>query len=116
MDSQTTIDDRSSILQPRQHFHPITFFTNYANILFLIAQSPDLRIRDLSSHVGITERAAQRIIEELTANAFLTVSKKGRRNSYQVQMNRPVLVPWMESISVVGDLLGLALKLGCNSE
>ena len=38
------------------------FLTNHAHVLFCIAQDPEVRLRDVASRVGITERAVQRIV------------------------------------------------------
>ena len=43
-----------------------TFLTNHAHVLLAIAAEPDLRLRDIADRVGITERAAQRIVGEDT--------------------------------------------------
>jgi DNA-binding IclR family transcriptional regulator len=61
------------------------FLTNHAHVLLLIARETDLRMRELATEVGITERAIQRIVEELTASGYLIVTKDGRRNRYQVR-------------------------------
>ena len=45
-----------------------TFLTNHAHVLLAIAAEPDLRLRDIADRVGITERAAQRIVGELEAD------------------------------------------------
>ena len=43
------------------------FLSNHAHVLLCIAQDPDSRTRDIAQQVGITERAAQRIVAELIA-------------------------------------------------
>lgn len=70
-----------------------TFLTNHAHVLFCIAADPEVRIRDVADRVGITERAVQRIIHELEAESYLTVSKEGRRNRYQVNFGLPLRHP-----------------------
>jgi len=67
------------------HPHGFAFLTNHAHVLLLIARERDLRMRELAIEVGITERAVQRIVEELTASGYLIVTKSGRRNHYQVR-------------------------------
>jgi DNA-binding MarR family transcriptional regulator len=61
-----------------------TFLTNHAHVLFCIARDPDVRLRDVAAKVAITERAVQRIVTDLETQGYLTVSKEGRRNRYQV--------------------------------
>lgn len=62
--------------------HSWTFLTNHAHVWLLIAREPDLRLRDLAERVGITERAAHRIVHDLVDEGYLEVSREGRRNHY----------------------------------
>ena len=61
-----------------------TFLTNHAHVLLYVARSPNARARDIASEVGITERAAQRILADLIENGYLHRTKEGRRNRYSV--------------------------------
>lgn len=61
-----------------------TFLSNHAHVLLSIAADPESRMRDLAQIVGITERAVQRIIDDLVTAGYLTVEREGRRNRYQV--------------------------------
>jgi DNA-binding MarR family transcriptional regulator len=70
-----------------------TFLTNHAHVLFCIAQDPEVRLRDVAARVGITERAVQRIVTDLEGEGYLTVSKEGRRNRYQVHYELPLRHP-----------------------
>ncbi len=81
-----------------------TFLTNHAHVLLAIAAEPDLRLRDVAERVGITERAAQRIVAELEAEDYLDVRRVGRRNVYRVHRNRPLRHP-AEKHHKVGELL-----------
>lgn len=62
-----------------------TFLTNHAHVLFCIALDPEVRLRDVASRVGITERAVQRIVTDLESAGYLLVTKEGRRNRYEVR-------------------------------
>src|SRR2546430_16171768 len=59
-------------------------FTNHMYVLAAVAQRPDLRLREIASEVGITERAAHRIITELVDESYLTRTRIGPRNRYEV--------------------------------
>ncbi len=41
------------------------FLTNHAHVLVCVAHDPGIRPRDIAAAVGITERAAHRILSEL---------------------------------------------------
>jgi len=61
-----------------------TFLTNHAHVLVVVAADPDVRLREIASRVGITERAAQLIVGDLEADGYLSKERIGRRNRYQV--------------------------------
>lgn len=80
------------------------FLTNHAHVLLCIARDPDSRARDIADAVGITERAAQRIVAELIAEGYLLRTKIGRRNRYHIDRNGPLRSPIVRD-SEIGDLL-----------
>jgi len=61
------------------------FLTNHARVLICIAHDPGVRLIDISERVGITERAAHRIVVELAAAGYITRKRNGRRNQYTIQ-------------------------------
>ena len=85
---------------------PWTFLTNHARVLVLISQDSEIRLRDLSAAIGITERSAQRIVAELEEAGYLTHERVGRRNRYQVSLDARLRHPHEQDVEV-GLLLGL---------
>ncbi len=61
-----------------------TFLTNHAQVLLCLADTPDIRLRDVAERVGITERATQRILADLTEAGYVKTERMGRRNRYTV--------------------------------
>jgi DNA-binding IclR family transcriptional regulator len=61
-----------------------TFLTNHAQVLLCLADTPDIRLRDVAERVGITERATQRILADLTEAGYVKTERIGRRNRYTV--------------------------------
>jgi DNA-binding IclR family transcriptional regulator len=61
-----------------------TFLTNHAQVLLCLAETPDIRLRDVAERVGITERATQRILAELIEGGYVKSERVGRRNRYTV--------------------------------
>jgi DNA-binding MarR family transcriptional regulator len=88
-----------------------TFLTNHAHVLFCIAEDPEVRLRDVAARVGITERAVQRIVTDLEAAGYLTVSKEGRRNRYRVHYELPLRHP-IERHRNVKELIELVVGGG----
>jgi len=83
-----------------------TFLTNHAHVLLCVARDPGIRHRDVAERVGITERAAQRIIGDLIESGYLERSKQGRRNVYQLHTELPLRHP-LEEDSQIGEVLGV---------
>ncbi len=67
-----------------------SFLTNHARVLVCIAHDPGVRLRDIATTLGITERSAYGIVTELTAAGYVMKEKDGRRNRYQIQAHMPV--------------------------
>ena len=70
-----------------------TFLSNHAHVFICIAQEPEIRLRDVALRVGITERAVQGIVADLEEAGFLSHSKNGRRNCYELHVDRPFRHP-----------------------
>jgi predicted ArsR family transcriptional regulator len=91
--------ERSADKQPRW-----LFLSNHAHVLLCIARDPDSRTRDIADLVGITERAAQRIVSELVADGYLKRTKIGRRNRYEINRHGHLRSPAFEDFEI-GPLL-----------
>ncbi len=86
-----------------------TFFSNYGHVLVCLARDREMRLRDVAVEVGITERAVQKIVRDMQDAGFITVSKQGRCNRYQIN-RRKALRHGLESQVTVGKLLALIGK------
>src|SRR5215207_4039248 len=87
------------------------FLTNHAQVLLCVAHDPGIRLRDIASMVGITERSAHRILSELVEDGYVVRERSGRRNVYKVEPELPLDHPLAEETEQrrVGDLLGVLL-------
>jgi DNA-binding transcriptional ArsR family regulator len=95
----------------QQGSEPITqwdFLTNHAHVLVCVAHDPGIRLRDIAAAVGITERAAHRILSELVQEGYVLREREGRRNRYQVKPELPLRHPLVQGREV-GDLLEVLL-------
>jgi DNA-binding Lrp family transcriptional regulator len=81
-----------------------TLLTNHGHVMVYLASNPEARLRDLATVVGITERAAQRIVNDLVEDGYLLKEKVGRRNRYRLNRNAPMRHP-IEKDHSVGELL-----------
>jgi DNA-binding transcriptional ArsR family regulator len=84
------------------------FLTNHAHVLVCVANDPGIRLRDIAAAVGITERAAHRILSELVEEGYVLRERQGRRNRYQVELGLPLRHPLVQEREV-GDLLEVLL-------
>jgi predicted transcriptional regulator of viral defense system len=81
-----------------------TFLTNHAHVLVCIARDPDIRVSDVARLVGITPRAALRIVGELVEAGYLDRVREGRRTHYTLRADLPLRHP-VEQPHRVGDIL-----------
>ena len=79
---------------------PFSFLTNHGHTLLCIAEDPRARLRDIASTVGITERAAQRIVSDLVASGYVERAREGRRNTYTVGTDLQVELPNQRDIDL----------------
>lgn len=77
-----------------------TFLTNHAMVLVTIAREPDTRMRHIADRVGITERAAHRIVSELIEGGYLTRHRLGRRSFYEVHVDQPLRHPLSGDLTI----------------
>jgi len=84
--------------------HSWTFLSNYAHVLITLAKDPWVRLRDVADQVGITERAAQRIVAQLEEAGVLTKEREGRRNHYIIDTTKHLRHP-LEEHTTVGNLI-----------
>jgi DNA-binding Lrp family transcriptional regulator len=76
------------------------FLTNYGKALLVIATDPRVRMRDIAALLQITERAAQRIVAELSKAGYINRERDGRRNRYSVKTHMPVGLPTQRDIDI----------------
>jgi DNA-binding transcriptional ArsR family regulator len=81
-----------------------TFLTNHAHVLLCVSKNPTIRLRDIAEDVGITERAAQRIVGELEEAGYLVRVREGRRNVYELNTAMPLRHP-LDSAHRISELL-----------
>ena len=82
-----------------------SFITNYGLVLAAIAKKPSSTAREIGDYVGITERTAHKIINDLNAEGYVVKTKVGRQNEYQIQPDMPMKDG--TSDTSVGELLSM---------
>jgi hypothetical protein len=85
-----------------------SFLTNHAQALLCIAHDPGARLIDIAAALGITERTAFGIVNDLTKGGYVVKEKDGRRNRYEVQGHLPLPGPAVRS-TTVGEVLAVLI-------
>ena len=62
-----------------------SFLTSHARVLQAVAADPTIRLRDIAAQTGVTERTAAQIVGELERAGYLTKTRNGRRNHYEIR-------------------------------
>jgi hypothetical protein len=91
-----------------RHDRRWSFVTNHARVLGCIAGDPSVRLRDIASAVGVTERTAAQIVSDLERAGYLTKKRDGRRNQYAIDGRNKLRHPRLSdfaSIQLVAVLL-----------
>ncbi|MEA2130164.1 MAG: hypothetical protein QOJ85_3055 [Solirubrobacteraceae bacterium] len=92
-----------------------SFLTNHARALICIAHDPGVRLREIASALGITERSAYAIVTDLAEAGYVVKEKDGRRNRYQIQGHLPL----RESVArerTIGEVLDVLVKASAPAE
>ena len=77
-------DPAMTLLEPPMVKQAWTFLTNHAHVLIAISRNGELRQRDISTMVGITQGAVQRILDDLEHGGYIRRERVGRRNRYEI--------------------------------
>ena len=105
----TTQKKRSqSVLSVRKGKAPQgwTFLSNHAHVLAVLHSNPETVLREVAVDVGITERAVQKIIQDLVEEGFIERQRVGRQNRYRILKRQSLRHP-IEAHCKIGDLLKL---------
>lgn len=86
---------------------PWSMLSNHGLVFVVIARDPHARVRDIADRVGITERAAHRIVADLCTEGFISRTRVGRRTVYEIHPDQHFRHPALRS-QVIGPLLQIA--------
>jgi DNA-binding MarR family transcriptional regulator len=84
------------------------FLTKHPHVLLCVVRAPGIRLRDIASAVGITERSAHKVLSDLVDEGYVARKRDGRRNRYTVEPKLPLRHPLVDGREV-GDLLEVLL-------
>jgi len=90
-----------------------SFFTNHARALLCIAHDPGVRLRDIATTVGVTERSAHNMVTDLADAGYVVKDKDGRRNRYHIQEHLPLRDPLSQE-RTIGEMLDLLVGMNAH--
>jgi DNA-binding MarR family transcriptional regulator len=82
------------------------FLSNHTQVLLCLHRDPNARFRDIGQSVGITERAAQRIVADLIESGYVERERVGRRSHYSINTDIAMRHPAQRGHEI-GELLEL---------
>jgi predicted ArsR family transcriptional regulator len=88
-----------------------SFLTNHARALVCIARDPGVRLRDIADVLGVTERRAFGIVNDLVEGGYVVKEKDGRRNRYRIQHHLPLRAP-VDRRPTIGEMLEVLVDTG----
>jgi DNA-binding IscR family transcriptional regulator len=83
-----------------------SFLTNHARALVCIARDPGVRLREIADVLGVTERRAFGIVNDLAEAGYVVKAKDGRRNRYRIQHHLSLRVD-VGREATIGEVLGV---------
>lgn len=80
-------------------------FSTVGHVFLFIACHPESRVREIASHVKVTDRTVIVALSQLVEAGLVTVERRGRRNAYTVAREGRIRAG--SSTLCVGELLRL---------
>jgi DNA-binding transcriptional ArsR family regulator len=77
-----------------------TFITNHAQVLLAVAQTSNVRVREIAAAAEITERYAYRILRDLEVAGYVERRRQGRCNLYRIHPELALGDPIVEEHSL----------------
>lgn len=89
-----------------RHHPSWTFLTNHARVLLTLSRDPGVRLRDVATACGVTERTVQAIVADLEADGYVARKRgsDGRRNRYEINARAQFRHPAEAGYEIAGLL------------
>lgn len=80
--------------------HSWTFLTSHAMVLLLVARERAITAQRLAYRLGLDIRSIQRVLDELESAGYITRSRDGKSNVYEVDLTLPMRRPGLRELPV----------------
>jgi DNA-binding MarR family transcriptional regulator len=81
-----------------------TFLSHHAHVLIALDRDPNCTIDHLAGILGVTSRSVVNVLNDLVGDGYLSKSKDGRNNRYQINRDAPLRHETSQG-RTVGDLI-----------
>lgn len=86
-----------------------TFLTNHAQVLLAISADNRATAKEIAAVVGVTERAVQRIIDDLETEGYIRRFREGRKNRYEIHVAQGLRHPAQRGYTIRDLLVALTV-------
>ena len=90
-----------------------TLLSHHAHALIALDQNPDFTIDQLAQILGMTSRSVVNLINDLVDEGYLSKTRDGRNNHYEINRDAPLRHPTSQG-KTVGQLISALGELGQN--
>ena len=87
-------------------------YTNHGLVLMRIWLDPEATLSEIAQDIGVKERAVYLIVRDLAQEGFIAKHKAGRRNRYEVDINRALDFQPISGTTIRQQIIALAMALG----
>jgi DNA-binding MarR family transcriptional regulator len=88
-----------------------TFLSHHAHVLLALSENPNLTIEDIAKIAGLTTRSIVNVLRDLEDGGYLSKSKEGRNNHYEINL-KANLRHSTSGNHTVGELIKALGKIG----
>jgi DNA-binding MarR family transcriptional regulator len=81
-----------------------TLLSHHAHVLIALAKNPDFTIDELARILGVTSRSVVNVLNDLVEEGYISKTKDGRNNHYDINREAPLRHETSQGKSV-SDLL-----------
>ncbi len=88
-----------------------TFLSHHAHVLLALSENPNLTIEEIAKVAGLTTRSIVNVLKDLEDGGYLSKSKEGRNNHYEINL-KANLRHSTSGNHTVGELIKALGKIG----
>jgi DNA-binding MarR family transcriptional regulator len=88
-----------------------TLLSHHAHLLLALDRDPDFTIDQMAQILGITSRSVVNLINDLVDDGYLSKTKDGRNNHYEINRKAPLRHSTSQG-KTVGQLIAALGELG----